>query len=1022
MTRPAIARHRPSAAAGCVALLIASAGAITPPVSAAPAAVGAAAAQPERAETFRVGSVTLRYTSIPEGATRATAGELLDEPVALVRRGGVWDAARDRELEPASRPTLRRVLADGSAEMTPDGVREVLNAAVELVSRRSGMGAFVSTDAARIDLGRRVDARAAGDLALPLEAFVSPSLARVRSGERPEAQVDLQDETAGSTPASGAPVVRDGGGDLLPMTPRRVDERVPAGAQDRRKDVAPPAGSPADQAPAPATDREPALDVDPEADPAEERERLLTLDARREPAGVRPAELEEGQEPGRAPADSRDRSPGEGGDGAGAQPTEAPRPQPVDEAVLEPLSPVRGEQPAAVPAPAGATEAPERPAVLESDGTSYAVSRVEFEYADPQEALPPVSVFGEMEVSLSLVGDVWTEPAEGQPVFERMVSEIGSGGMERLTPGAVRQIAISAVRTLNDRGLVGVYVVPEGIDLLNDGGDLRDPEEGGVLRLTVLTARAVRVRTIAGGERIPLAERIDNPAHERIRRWSPVRPFPDREFVRTPEPAETEPIGTVSEGVSSGISLRNGVPGPRRDGVRYPPSPEPVPPEERERKDLLRQDELSDYAIRLSRHPGRRVDVAIAPGGDTDEAEVQYLVREAKPWTAFFQISNTGTDPTSNVRERIGFVHNQLLGLDDIFTIEYTTANFAFSHAVTASYSQPFFENERLRWTLAGGWSEFEASDVGVTGEEFRGESWFYTAELAWNFLQRGELFLDFYGGFSYRDISIQNLGLSDGFGQDAFFLPRFGVRAERLTPTSAFRGQVQLEYNIPEIGSTSEADLETLGRINVPAQFSILTFDFQYSTFLEPVFDREAWLDSSTWKSSTLAHELVLSLRGQYSFNNRLIPNLQRVVGGLFTVRGYSESVVAGDSVINGTIEYRFHIPRAFKPYSVSGTEAPTLFNRQINFAPPTVYGSPDIDIVWKAFMDFARSDISQNLAIERDEGLWSVGTGVDVLLFRNVSFRADWAVALEPIAPTTPSVTTRGSNRFHLLLTVLF
>ena len=42
---------------------------------------------------------------------------------------------------------------------------------------------------------------------------------------------------------------------------------------------------------------------------------------------------------------------------------------------------------------------------------------------------------------------------------------------------------------------------------------------------------------------------------------------------------------------------------------------------------------------------------------------------------------------------------------------------------------------------------------------------------------------------------------------------------------------------------------------------------------------------------------EVALSVRGQYSFDDRLIPQNEDVAGGLYSVRGYEESETAGDT-----------------------------------------------------------------------------------------------------------------------------
>ena len=56
---------------------------------------------------------------------------------------------------------------------------------------------------------------------------------------------------------------------------------------------------------------------------------------------------------------------------------------------------------------------------------------------------------------------------------------------------------------------------------------------------------------------------------------------------------------------------------------------------------------------------------------------------------------------------------------------------------------------------------------------------------------------------------------------------------------------------------------------------------------------------------------------------DNRLIPHAEYVVGGLYTVRGYPENALAGDTTLVFTTEYRFYVPRAVNPWA--GRTKPT-------------------------------------------------------------------------------------------------
>ena len=103
---------------------------------------------------------------------------------------------------------------------------------------------------------------------------------------------------------------------------------------------------------------------------------------------------------------------------------------------------------------------------------------------------------------------------------------------------------------------------------------------------------------------------------------------------------------------------------------------QPVGAGGRARGDLLFRDELDRYVKQLNRHPGRRVDVTLTPTVEPGGVFVDYLVAEDRPWTSYWQWSDTGTDATTDNRQRFGFQHVQLTGADDILRVDYVTGEF----------------------------------------------------------------------------------------------------------------------------------------------------------------------------------------------------------------------------------------------------------------------------------------------------------------------------------------------------------
>ena len=83
------------------------------------------------------------------------------------------------------------------------------------------------------------------------------------------------------------------------------------------------------------------------------------------------------------------------------------------------------------------------------------------------------------------------------------------------------------------------------------------------------------------------------------------------------------------------------------------------------------------------------------------------------PGSSYAQVGNYGTEATTDWRERFGFSHNQLTGHDDVLRLDYVTGNFDDVHAGFGSYEAPIFQLDRLRLRGYGGYSEYDASELG---------------------------------------------------------------------------------------------------------------------------------------------------------------------------------------------------------------------------------------------------------------------------------------------------------------------
>lgn len=630
--------------------------------------------------------------------------------------------------------------------------------------------------------------------------------------------------------------------------------------------------------------------------------------------------------------------------------------------------PNRVEQPEEPKASETKPSAPKGERIADPEEPAYLVGAIVVKYALDHPSLPAVDDLIKREVTLGRTDKGYVAPGGGVEEEVLTIEDVSLQAPTRWTSRALYEVSKAILDELNQGGVIGVTVTPIETEFAPPGEgdpawgkDLRKPGQSAVTFL-VKVALVSEMRTLAFGDRVPFERRVNADEHVKILDYSPVQVFtPDAE----------------------------------------------------ERLDVLRKDELDEYVFRLNRHPGRRVDLAVAAAEEPGKLALDYLVNENKPWLLYFQVSNTGTETTNKWRERAGYQHNQLTGSDDILSLDYVTAGFDASHALNISYERPVW-GDSVHGRVFASYNQFTASDVGFADEEFKGDGFTIGGELVANIFQKRELFVDAYMGLRYQNIGVDNQAV-DVEGDDNFVLPSLGLRLERNTDTSSTNGSIGLEFNLSDLAGTDGTEIEKLGRLDVDEDWTVFQFDMSHSFYIDPFIFGARWNDTNPETGlPTLAHEIALSVRGQHAFDNRLIPNFEQTLGGLYTVRGYPESVVAGDTVIVGSAEYRLHIPQAFGYDPVPGQ----LFGEPFRYKPQQPYGRADWDLIAKGFVDVGRAMNSDRKSYEEDNTLIGAGVGLEFSYKRTFSFRVDWGIALEEIENNVSS----GSSQVHFVATLLF
>jgi hypothetical protein len=597
-----------------------------------------------------------------------------------------------------------------------------------------------------------------------------------------------------------------------------------------------------------------------------------------------------------------------------------------------------------------------------SDGPRYWVGHVHLSYANEHPLQPPISLLVEASYALGKASDGYVGARRGGNNVWFQLSQLGATEPVPLYATALQDLCEQIVAELGSRGMMGVYVAPAPSDIDTEtGGDVR--QEGNTdLHLVVHTGRVQAVRTF----RAPP-----------VTSAQPVEVTNDHEAI-----AADSPLKPVGAG------------------------------------DPLDKNKLDAYLANLNRLPGRMVDVVVTPTLTPGVVNLDYLVQEDRPWTLASDFSNTGTESTGKDRQHFGFADYQLTGSDDVLLLDYLTSGFSNTNAVNGSYEARVPYLNGLRWRLGGNWSEYSADEFGVNREKltFGGTQWEVNGTLVENLYAEPGFFVDAFGGGRFMNVSVVNL--TDFKADMPFFIPALGMNLDRSWPTAHLRGNMTFQQSLPELTGATPEDLDkfsAIGRANIDSSWRILSLDFGGSVYLQPWFHGTRFFNPRPLRPRELVHELVYRIGGQTSLGTRLIPQVEAVLGGAATVRGYPQSISSGDSAFNGSVEYRYHVPLGFA--TLDPVQLPWLGTFRLG--PDAGLRLPDWDLVFAVFSDFGRVYNLEKVLGEHNDSLASVGFGTELILRRNLSVRFDYGFAMLDVPSAQVS---RGDGEAHFYALVRY
>lgn len=614
-----------------------------------------------------------------------------------------------------------------------------------------------------------------------------------------------------------------------------------------------------------------------------------------------------------------------------------------------------------------ATGQPIRAQTPAAASNGIAIDQFVFRYGREHPALPPLEELGRITVPLTAGAGAFGAAVDPLAASNASVVLGSVAANSRFTAPALRTIAEAVVADFNRRGLYGVWVAFDQLELA--GTDLVDrrPTDDRTARMTVWASQIAEVRTLARGSRFPLEAATNHRKHAWIAGRSPLK-----------APAAA------------------GAPG-----------------------HLFERDRLESYLRSLSGHPARRVEASIASAGEPGLIVLDYLVTEVRAWQVFSQISNTGTDATGIWRGRLGFQHTQLTNHDDVLNADFLTTPEYSNIAAFVSYRRPLIRPGRLTARVYGSFGDFAADGQAFENLRFVGDNWMAGAELTYrtDLRQVWELALNLGATYSRYSVATNVGPTSITKGESPFLVPFLNVVLTRNTEWWSLVGGLRVDQSVPGIARDDPSTgFTALGRLGATADWTSVRTAVEFRTFVEP------WLERF-FKTNTLAHEALFKVRARFlPGGGRLVPQEQDLVGGAFSVRGYPESIVSADESLTFTAEYAYHVPWAWRP-----GEPGTVFGRPFAWRPAQPQRRPDWDLVLRTFLDYGQRWVQKDpegvstrggipLA-ERNLTLVGTGVGVEVAVKQNVSIRCDVGLALTDLKTSEVTWAKAGDVRAHVV-----
>ena len=349
-----------------------------------------------------------------------------------------------------------------------------------------------------------------------------------------------------------------------------------------------------------------------------------------------------------------------------------------------------------------------------------------------------------------------------------------------------------------------------------------------------------------------------------------------------------------------------------------------------------------------------RLNAELKPGLRRGEGVLRLKVQEASPYRALAEFNNFQT-PTVGAERGVGTaIHQNLLGLGDVFQFTYIRSE-GTDPLIDFSYTLPFTPWDTtfiFRYRLAN----FEVIEEPFTSADFELDTEIFSGIFRQPIYRTRNQELAVSVGVEY----LQNQNFFDGGMPAPFLVP--GSTPDGKNVITALRFIQDWIYRQPN------QVLSARSRFSV----GIDAFDATINSGDTPDGQFFSWLGQFQWAQRLQTRRIQLISRMDFQFtNDDLFPLEEFAMGGRFTVRGYRENTLVRDNAFFFSFESRI----------------------------PVITSALGVDILQIApFVDVGRS-WNTKAPNPRPETLASVGLGLRWFIVPGTQFQVYWGQRLNHV-----------------------